>query len=638
MSTPLQLDLGVVAPPPGGSLDDAPIISDWGILARCSDHKVVFDCETTGLHWWKHRVIGVAFWCPDAGVTGYVPVVDHNDVRMLREIMLAWSPETVVINQNIKFDFHFMGIDPWTVPWRYYDTMVMAHLYDSRGVPRPDGTWDTMKEGQERGAMGLGRLAQHYLHDGTKQDYQRLMREGNKRVPHHKVPVRILSRYAVEDARLSYEVGIYLGARLRQRGQIELLDTTMRYLAVLWRCERHGLHLDVPYLLDVQQRITEQLRLREQELFGHPKIAGTFDWRSTQQLSRALYERYDWRKPSVAQSTAGRKITGAATSSDILLNLAKHPLAPLIVQMRGLDKMRGYVVKWLDLMDNDHFLHPSFNQTATVTARLSSSDPNTQQIPGDERNVHALNAFEDVEALEAFYAATNMRKAFTATEGRQYVACDYAQQEVRMFAVMSKDPAMLQAINSYDVHAEMAHMIWGKRENPWRDWAKTQSLGMMYGMGEERLQTAIGGEASRVMAQYHANFPGIKSYSRQKAKQIEAQGYVTYWSGRRYYRSDSRGFHKAVNAIVQGGSADLMMVATVALQERIEREGWPVNLINFVHDEVDFEIDTDALPELVPLIAEHMQMEHLFGVPFLVDMKAGSGLGSMEKLARLERH
>jgi DNA polymerase I-like protein with 3'-5' exonuclease and polymerase domains len=182
-----QLDLGPVAAPPGGDLESSPLL-EMAEIAKCSGHKVVFDCETTGLHWWRDRVIGVAFWCPDGGVRGYVPCADRSDVDAIQSIMLDWSSDTTVINHNIKFDFHFMGIDPLAAPWQYFDTLIMAHLFDSRGAPQPSGRWDNPIN--ERGSLSLERLALVWLRDSAKADYKELVKR-NDYGKHHHWPLRL---------------------------------------------------------------------------------------------------------------------------------------------------------------------------------------------------------------------------------------------------------------------------------------------------------------------------------------------------------------------------------------------------------------------------------------------------------------
>jgi DNA polymerase-1 len=624
-----QLDLGAVVAPPGGSMVDAPLL-EMAEIARCSGHKVVFDCETTGLHWWRDRVIGVAFWCPDGDVRGYVPCADGADVDAIRSIMLDWSPDTTVINHNIKFDFHFMGIDPLNAPWQYFDTLIMAHLFDSRGAPQPSGRWDNPIN--ERGSLSLERLALVWLRDSAKADYKELVKR-NDYGKHHHWPLRLLSRYATDDARLTYELCHYLAPTLARRGQIDLLQTAMRYLGVIWRVERRGLQLDTAHLNAMLMHVGDYIARQEKELWSIPEIGEMFEWRSSSKLSYYLYDRYGWTKPAVGDYQ-GIKITKAATSAEVLYTVAKHPLAPRIIQMRAADKLKGYINGWLDLMDGNGRLHPSFSQTNTLTSRLAAQEPNVQQLPGTKQALAAAEAFETTEALEAFYAELNMRRSFVPQdEGSIMVGADYAQQEIRMFAKLSGDPQLLDAVTSEDIHSEMSFLIWGERGKPYRDWTKVQTLGMLYGMGLEKMSGQIGERAPEVMQMYHQRFPGIRRWRREIEAEIEAAGFVTYWSGRRYYKSDSRGYHKAVNALVQGGSADLLMHGVVELHDWIERGGLPIKIANFVHDEVDFEIDQKALPEIAPMLIEKMQVEHLLDMPFAVDLKVGPTLGDLRNMS-----
>jgi DNA polymerase-1 len=599
-------------------------------IAKCSGHKVVFDCETTGLHWWRDRVIGVAFWCPDGDVRGYVPCADRSDVDAIRSIMLDWSPDTTVINHNIKFDFHFMGIDPLAAPWQYFDTLIMAHLFDSRGAPQPSGRWDNPIN--ERGSLSLERLSLVWLRDSAKADYKELVKR-NDYGKHHHWPLRLLSRYATDDARLTYELCHYLAPTLARRGQIDLLKTAMRYLGIIWRVERRGLKLDRDHLNGVMAHVSAYISQQEKELWAVPEINEPFEWRSSSKLSYYLYDRYGWTKPAPGE-WQGIKITKAATSAQVLYTVAKHPLAPRIIQMRAADKLKGYINGWLELADGNDVLHASYNLTQTVTGRQSSSDPNMQQIPGSKHALAAAEAFETTEALEAFYAVLNMRRSFVPHyEGGMMVGGDYSQQEVRLFGLLAGDQTLLAAVEAEDVHAAMAEQVWGSAEKPYRGWAKVLTLGMLYGMGLEKMRGQIGERADEVLTSYHARYPGIRRFRREVEAEIEAAGYVTYWSGRRYYKSDSRGYHKAVNALCQGGAADLLMHGVVELHDWIERERLPMHIANFVHDEIDFEIDELALPEIAPTLIEKMQVPHLLGTPFAVDLKAGPTLGDLRKMA-----
>jgi DNA polymerase I-like protein with 3'-5' exonuclease and polymerase domains len=623
-----QLDLGPSVEPPGGSIQSAPLL-EMAEIAKCSGHKVVFDCETTGLHWWRDRVIGVAFWCPDMGVGGYIPCADASDVAAIRSIMLDWSPDTTVINHNIKFDFHFMGIDPLAAPWQYFDTLIMAHLFDSRGAPQPSGRWDNPIN--ERGSLSLERLALVWLRDSAKADYKDLVKR-NDYGKHHHWPLRLLSRYATDDARLTYELCHYLAPTLARRGQIDLLKTAMRYLGIIWRVERRGLKLDRDHLNGVMAHVGAYISQQEKELWAVPEINEPFEWRSSSKLSYYLYDRYGWTKPTPGE-WQGIKVTKAATSAQVLYTVAKHPLAPRIIQMRAADKLKGYIKGWLELADGNDVLHASYNLTQTVTGRQSSSDPNMQQIPGTKHALAAAEAFETTEALEAFYAVLNMRRSFVPqNDGWAMVGGDYSQQEVRLFGLLAGDQTLLAAVEAEDVHAAMAEQVWGSAEKPYRSWAKVLTLGMLYGMGLEKMRGQIGERADDVLASYHARYPGIRRYRREVEAEIEAAGYVTYWSGRRYYKSDSRGYHKAVNALCQGGAADLLMHGVVELHDWIEREGLPIKIANFVHDEVDFEIDQKALSEIAPMLIEKMQVPHLLGTPFAVDLKAGPTLGDLRKI------
>jgi DNA polymerase-1 len=287
-------------------------------------------------------------------------------------------------------------------------------------------------------------------------------------------------------------------------------------------------------------------------------------------------------------------------------------------------------------------LHPTFNMTATVTGRLSSSDPNTQQLPADVRAQLIMNAFSELGDLNAFMTQTNMRKCFIPSRPENaFLSIDYRQQEIRLFAALSQDPNLLATVMSgQDVHGGVAQSVWGHSEDPWREWAKVVSFGLLYGMKPGTLEFRLNvskAEADRIMTQYHTAFPRVRPWMIEILAEMDRRGYATYWSGRRYYRDDPMFQYRAVNALVQGGAADMLMAATVALHDWFAAEGIDGQVINFVHDEIDIELPADLLPELTPRIATFMEMPDLLGVPFFTDAKGGPSLGELKRIVDTSR-
>lgn len=631
----IQLDLGALCPPPGGSLEDAPLIT-LAEIPKCAGKMVVADTETIGLYAHKgDHPIGLALYCPQAGVEGYIPLIDKHDIAEAARLMSEWPADTQVVNHNIKFDLHMLGLRPRAMPWRnnFYDTMSMAHLLDSRGAPRADGSWHDPKD--ERGRFNLVDLSRHYLRDESKAEYLKKMQG----VPHHEWPIRILSRYAVEDCRLTYRLANTLGPRLRQHGQLELLDKVMQFLGVIWDTENYGLQLDLAYMEKVDQIVARQRAELEEELFSNPRINKRFNWESHTELSRMMYEHYGWPRPVNPFSEETRfktSYTKTGTSSFLLVEKAKHPLGTLILQLRGLAKLQQFTEQWRNLMDPNGVIHSSFNMAFVRTGRLSSSEPNMQQLPSDARSNLLTNVYEDADKLMEFFAETNLRKAFVAREGNSLLGVDYKQQEIRLFAAISKDENLLAAITSGDdIHASIAEKIWGQRINPWRDWAKVVSFGILYGMTVGSLEFRLNKpreEAYKILHDYWDAFPRVKPYMAEIVESMKARGYATYWSGRRYYRDDPTYQYKAVNAIVQGGAADMLMEACVDIADWFEREGIPGRIVNYVHDEVDIELPEELIGEYAPIISKRMEMPHLLGLPFLTDIKIGPNLGDLKEV------
>jgi DNA polymerase-1 len=435
-------------------------------IASCSGHVVSFDTETSGLQWYKQHMIGIGIHCPAVGVSGYLPALTARDRAGVTAALLEWDKTTTVVGHNLKFDLHFVGIDAWKKGWRLIDTTVLVHLLDSRQSKR------------------LADATEKYLGEDSK----RAFRIKGKNKPVWEWPLSLVAEYCANDARITYELAQKLMPEAKANGLMKLFSYQMQYLARIWQVERYGIQLDKAFIAASRSSLEEVQKDLEVQLF-----AGTghkFNWRSPDQLSKAIYEGMGIEKPKnpfldengIDVGRAGKGLQKSAwsepaTSSFILMEKSSHPLGNIILEMREIDKLFAALSDWENNSDSSGVVHSNFNITGTRTGRLSCSSPNLQNMPGMVRTRATQSVFSGKTVRENFY---NLRQAFVPREGRKMVAIDYKQMEMRMFGVLAGDAGMLEGLRTgSDVHADVAERVWGLRDNVHREWAKTISFGQL---------------------------------------------------------------------------------------------------------------------------------------------------------------
>lgn len=608
-----------------------PFVEDRGSLGTPSDMartigaRVVLDCETTGLQWWRDRLVGVGVYCPERGIQTFVPCLDRVERERVLEAVqdVARCKETTILAHNVKFDMHFLRVNMWEVPCAFQDTMLMAHLIDSRQF------------------KSLGALERKYLQTDTKAHFR------GEAAEVHSMPLGVMADYAINDCRLTWELAEVLWPEVVSLGLERLFRKDTAYTRLLHRMEHVGLPLDLEYIQAAHDGLMERLKVTEREFMGHFKRH--FNWRSDAQLSRAIYDWYGWPKPkNPYESPDGVDRTRFAdrgmynktmTNGFVMTEKAKHPLAPLIVALRECDRFATDTARWLGLADPSGavpVLHPGLKETGTRTGRLSAS-PNVQNIASDTRS--AAHSFGGAMSLtrEGVY---NLREGFVARPGHTVLSVDHKQQEMKLFAVIAQIPEMLDAIRArMDIHGSIANDVWGDdiRKDPSclkirREWSKTIGFALLYGGTTGSLKEKLNmsfAEADAIAQSYWRRFPRIKPFLKETIKECDKRGFIRYWSGR-IWREDNPEFtYKGTNAQVQGGAADLISIAAMRCQEALDQDGSGGRVMNIVHDEILFEVPTPEVRRLEPILARTMEVEDLFDVPFQTDSKAGPSYGQL---------
>jgi DNA polymerase-1 len=621
---------------------------------------MALDTESTGLEWAEDRstlLLATTYArLPDGNVEWY-GIAGHDRIDQLVTWVLQFvgAGGTLVL-QNAKFDLHQIGLDPASFPQRgaetgaapaVVDTSVLAHLIDSRQLKR------------------LEELESKYLGTSTKANF--LAKTKTTKLVARQDTTTLA--YALNDARVTLDLARVLWRKCEILGLLPLYRKEERYMRLLWRAERRGITVDMERVDLAVDFLKRQLCDLEERFFT--AVGYKFLWTSSKQLSKALYEDY--------RTTDGRQIpkpknpyedadgvdrskfrdrgryNSASTSSFLLLEKANHPLGSLVLALRETSKLlcvfegakSGAKSGWRQLAHRHRIpgeqvggisrelwtIHTHYNMTGTRTGRLSSSRPQVQNVPNDVR-VHETQA---VYSGDAFHRteAYNLRRCLVARPGYLLVSLDHKQQEGRLFGIISQDPVMKEALEKrLDIHKVVAKLVWGVEDDLHREWAKTISFGLIYGMTTGSLQHRLNKtpeEARAIAAQYQGRFPRLMPFLQECITLTKQCRYVRYWSGR-YWREDDPEFaYKSCNALVQGGSADLISIAALRCQEWLDSVGIDGHLLLVVHDELVFEIQEDRVAEATPKLLELMEVPDLLGMPFPADSKVGRSFGEMKK-------
>jgi len=587
-------------------------------LARAS--AFAFDTETTGTDPMRVELVGLGLAvAPDEGY--YVPVGHQTG-----ESQLPWE----VVRERLRPILE----DPVVPKYAHnaeYDVLVLAqHDIQVQGVAFDTMLAEWVLDPASRN-LGLKSLAWARLSIEMTR-IKELIGSGKSQRSMAQVPVSQAGPYAAADAYVTYRLVEPLAAELRERQLWSLFnEVEMPLVPVLVAMEQAGVKLDVGYLKGMSEMLSRRLsELTEQiyQIVGRPFNVG-----STQQLSDALFVTLGLPTRGVRKTKSGHY----STAADVLEKLrGKHPVVDRILEQRALSKLKSTYVEALPKLVNPATgrVHTSFRQTGTVTGRLSSSNPNLQNIPIRTEQ------------------GRQVRRAFVAKEGWLLLGADYSQVELRVLAHISQDPGLLEAFRqSEDIHSTTAAAVYGVPladvTYDMRRVAKTANFAMIYGSSAFGLAQQTGltqDEAAKFIEAYFARFPRVRAYIKDTKKQASEQGYVeTLLRRRRYFPElalDSRARpgqrraaeRMAINAPIQGSAADIIKIAMIRLHQALLERKARSRMILQVHDELVLEVPQEEVEAVRPLVVEIMEGAFDLDVPLKVDVEIGPNWLEMESV------
>ncbi len=587
---------------------DEPTLIEW--ITRLEKASVfAFDTETDSLDNHSARLVGLSF-ATEPGVAAYVPVAhDYIDapeqlscervLELLKPLLESESARKV--GQNLKYDRGVLqnyGIELRGIA---FDTMLESYMLDSVA-----------------GRHDMDSLSDRWLKHKTI-TFEEIAGKGKNQLTFNQIALEEAGRYAAEDADVTLQLHLRMWPKLeKQEGPRHVFETIeMPLVPVLSRVERNGVKIDPAVLHRHSEELT--LRLAELEQKAHEIAGEPFNLSSTKQLQTILFEKQGI-KPL-------KKTPGGApsTSEEVLEELAlDYPLPKVILQYRGLAKLKSTYTDKLPLMINPKTgrVHTSYHQAVTATGRLSSTDPNLQNIP--VRNEEGRR----------------IRQAFIAPDDYVIMSADYSQIELRIMAHLSRDKGLLTAFaEGKDIHRATAAEVFGlpleSVSGEQRRSAKAINFGLIYGMSAFGLSRQLNiprKESQKYMDLYFERYPGVREYMDRTRQQAKEQGYVETLDGRRLYLPDIKSSNAArragaeraaINAPMQGTAADIIKRAMIAVDAWLEKEKPRVKLIMQVHDELVFEVHKDDVAAVSEKVHELMENSMRLDVPLLVEVGSG---------------
>ena len=563
--------------------------------------QFALDTETTSVSPTRAELVGVSLsWAP--GEACYIPVSHEvlepqltlDELKAQLQPLLS-NPDLTWIAQNLKYDWIVLTQAGFDIGCQLQDTMLISYVLNATGS-RHD--MDTL-------------ALKHLNHQTIK--FEEVCGKGKKQILFSQVGLEAARDYACEDADITLRLFEVLKPQLDAVPELGQLYSTleMPLVEILARLEKVGTLIDPESL----HRQSEQLgvRLAEIEAEAHAMAGEEFNLASTKQLQQILFEKLQL--PVLKKTPKG----APSTNEEVLQELAlSYALPALLMEHRTLSKLKGtYTDKLPDAADDQGRIHTSLHQAVTATGRLSSSDPNLQNIP--------------IRTPEG----RRVRAAFVAPAGHQLVAADYSQVELRVMAHFSQDASMIQAfVEDQDIHSATAAEVFGEANDETRRNAKAINFGLIYGMSAFGLARNLGiarGEAQQYIDTYFARYPGVLSFMDQAKADAASKGYVETLMGRRLYLPDIQGRDPmrkraaervAINAPVQGSAADLIKAAMLRVQELIDSQFPEVRMLLQVHDELLFEVpdaQVDAFSEALVPVMEQSDLS----VPLKVEVGRG---------------
>ena len=579
-------------------------------LEKLSNTAVfAFDTETTDLDYTKALVVGVSF-SVEVGHAAYVPLA-HNYPGVPEQLSRQWvldklkpllESETVIkIGQNLKYDANVLANHDITMSGIGHDTMLESYVLNSTATRH-----------------NMDALAEKYLGQKTIH-YEEVAGKGAKQIGFDQVAIEIAAPYAAEDADITLRLHHQLFSKLEKIDRLKAVyqEIEMPLVPVLARMEQTGVLVDAQMLLLQSGELTTKITALETQ--AHDVAGQPFNLGSPKQIQEILYDKLGL--PILKKTPKGQP----STAENVLQDLAvDFPLPRLILEHRSLSKLRSTYTDKLPKQVNPVTgrVHTSYHQAVAATGRLSSSDPNLQNIP--------------VRSEEG----RRIRQAFVAEPGYTVLAADYSQIELRIMAHLSQDEGLLQAFkDGLDVHKATAAEVFGvgldQVESHQRRSAKAINFGLIYGMSAFGLAKQLDidrGAAQGYINLYFERYPGVKQYMDETRELAREQGFVETLFGRRLYLPDINAKNgqrrqyaerTAINAPMQGTAADIIKLAMLAVDDWLQTDQPEVKMVMQVHDELVFEVENKCLDEMARIIQQKMSGAASLDVPLVVDIGTG---------------
>ena len=587
---------------------DSATLDDWLNRLSAADF-FAFDTETTSLNYMVAEIVGVSF-AVEAGTAAYVPLAhDYPGApeQLSRDEVLAQLKPILEDESKGKLGQHL----------KYDANVLMNHGITLRGIRE-----DTMLESYVLDATGsrhdLDTLALKYLGQRTIH-FEDIAGKGAKQITFNQVPVEQAAPYAAEDAEVTLRLHAVLSARLEVEPSLQQLyrELEVPLVPVLSRIERNGTLVSRDQLAAQSTELGQRMLALEAK--AHELAGGPFNLGSPKQLGEILFNKLEL--PVLKKTPKG----APSTAEEVLAELAlDYPLPAVLMEYRSLSKLKStYTDKLPGMIDpKTGRVHTSYHQAVTATGRLSSSDPNLQNIP--------------IRTEEG----RRIRQAFIAAPGCKIVAADYSQIELRIMAHLSQDPGLLAAFaEGLDVHSATAAEVFAvdieQVSVDQRRKAKAINFGLIYGMSAFGLAKQLGigrHEAQQYIDVYFARYPGVADYMARTRALAHEKGYVETLKGRRLYLPEINARNRqrqqaaertAINAPMQGTAADLIKLAMLAVDAWIHSSGVDARLMMQVHDELVFEVADDAVAGLSEKVAALMSDIGWLDVPLVVEVGTG---------------
>lgn len=573
-------------------------------------NEFAFDIETTGFNAVYKRLIGISF-AIKAHEAAYVPLA-HDYINAPVQLDKQWvlaqlkpvleDRNKIIIAQNLKYDSQILAGENITIKAKTYDTLLESYVLNSSSM-RHD----------------LNTLALKYLGRRIIVKFNDVVGKGVKQITFNQVPLDNASAYAAEDADVTLQVHHKLWPLIKKEKNLKKVfeQIEMPLLPILMQMEMHGVLIDTALLheqsIELNQRI-EELEREAHKLAGHK-----FNLGSPKQLQTVLYN--ELKLPVFQKTPSGQPSTAENILQDLSLN---YVFPKVILEYRSLSKLKSTYVDRLprQVHPATRRVHTTYNQSVTSTGRLSSNNPNLQNIP--------------IRTEEG----RKIRRAFITLPGFRIVAADYSQIELRIIAHISKDPELIKAFEKeWDIHRITASEIFGVKlsqvTTEQRRCAKAINFGLLYGMSSVGLGKQLG--ISRELAQeyiyiYFQRYPNVHDYIQKIRAVAAAKGYVETLFGRRVYLPDIHASNPqrrraaeraAINAPMQGTAADIVKIAMIKVSDWIKKREIDAHLMMQIHDELVFEVAEKNLGQTISQIKKSMENAFSLSIPLVVDIGVG---------------